>query len=66
MEFYTLEVNDKNIKTFKTEKLAHEFINTLDTSKKIILWFEEYPADFHGGSDAHGYKTKIFERPSRG
>jgi hypothetical protein len=62
MEFYTIEVNGKELKTFKTELLALNFIKTLDISDKIIIWLEEYPADFHGCSDAHGYKTKVFVR----
>jgi hypothetical protein len=62
MEFYTIEINGILSKSFSTEKDTFDFLVKLNKLDKIIIWLEEYPDDYHGGSDAHGYKTKIYEQ----
>lgn len=59
MEFYSVEINSINFKTFKTFELAFKFVQELQGEIKI--YHEEFPDDFHGVSDAHCYKTLVWQ-----
>ena len=60
MEFFSLEVNSTIIKSFRSYELALKFIESYTCTDIIKIYLEEYPDDFHGQSDSHGYKTLIF------
>ena len=62
MKFYCVEINGILCESFTNKIDALKFINKLNKYDKIIMWLEEYSDDFHGGSEAHGYKTKIYEQ----
>jgi hypothetical protein len=65
MEFFTVQINSITYKTFRTYELALSFIiDTYGTESedRIVVYHEEYPEDFHGQSEAHGYKTLVYSR----
>jgi hypothetical protein len=62
MKFYCVEINGILCQSFSNKIEALKFINTLNKYDKIVMWLEEYPDDYHGDSEAHGYKTKIYQQ----
>jgi hypothetical protein len=61
MEFYSVQINSTIFKTFKTFLLAINFVNiSCSPDDKILIYHEEYSDDSY--SDAHGYKTLVYER----
>ena len=52
-------------KTFRSLDLALKFITDNYGSESediIVVYYETYPDDLHGCSDAHGYKTLVYSR----
>lgn len=65
MEFFSVQINSIIFKSFRTFDLALKFVKDtygIDTKDQIVIYHEEYPDDFHGCSDAHGYKTLVYSQ----
>jgi len=63
MEFFSVQINSITLKSFKSLELALQFIQDTygsESSDKIAVYHEEYPDDFHGCSETHGYKTLVY------
>lgn len=63
MEFFSVQINSLTFKTFRTLKLAQDFVSLnyqLETNDLVQIYHEEYPDYGHEFADSHGYKTLVW------